>query len=429
MRVAVVDIGTNSTRLLIADVGDGGALEELRRESIVTRLGAQVDATGRLRDDAMQRVFDTLARFRGLIDEHGASATAAVLTSAVRDAANGSEFAAAVRKRYDLDARTIAGDEEAALTFAGATSERADSGDEVLVVDIGGGSTEFVTGCKGAVDFHVSTQAGVVRQTERHIDHDPPRPDEVDSVRREVSQIIRDNVPAERRRSVALGIAVAGTATSCAAIELGLDPYDRAHVHGHVLRRTICTGILDRLSHMTDAERRARHRPAARPCAHDRRRRRDAARGHGRLRPRARSRSPSTTSCAAPRCGWRAPIGRKGAPRSYTKRRKGRTDVRVKSREAAADTRRAGRGDPAQASRGTAPDIGPDTPFIGTSHRPDRPIRPRKVRTPARPAGPIMRKPPFPLGAASCFSARSEATEDLNSPRGSVLQARLDRRG
>ncbi len=257
MRVAVVDIGTNSTRLLIADVSAEGALEELHRESTVTRLGAQVDATGRLRDDAMQRVLDTLAGMRELIDEHGVTATTAVLTSAVRDAANGPEFAAIVRERYDLDAHTIAGDEEAALTFAGATSERADTDRELLVVDIGGGSTEFVIGRGGEVSFHVSTQAGVVRQTERHVGHDPPHGEEIDRLRREVGQIIRDNVCDERRRRVAHAIAVAGTATSCAAIELELHPYDRALVHGHVLRREIIAGILHQLSRLTDAERRA----------------------------------------------------------------------------------------------------------------------------------------------------------------------------
>ena len=257
MRVAVVDIGTNSTRLLIADVADDGSLEGRHRESIVTRLGAKVDATGCLQDDAMQRVFDTLARFRDCIDEHGATATTAVLTSAVRDAANGAEFMAAVRSRYGIDARTIGGDEEAELTFSGATSERADTGEEVLVVDIGGGSTEFVTGRRGTVDFHVSTQAGVVRQTERHIGHDPPLPGEISSLRREVAQIIRDHVPAEQRRRVAQGIAVAGTATTCASIELKLHPYDRALVHRHVLRRAICTGILNQLARLTEAERRA----------------------------------------------------------------------------------------------------------------------------------------------------------------------------
>ena len=257
MRVAVVDIGTNSTRLLIADVAADGALAELHRESIVTRLGARVDATGRLQDDAMQRVFDTLAGYRELIGAHGATATTAVLTSAVRDAANGAPFTKIVRERYGLDARTISGDEEAALTFAGATSERADNGRELLVVDIGGGSTEFVIGRAGEVGFHVSTQAGVVRQTERHVGHDPPHAEEVDSLRDEVAQIIRANVPEARRRGVQHAIAVAGTATSCAAIELGLDPYDRALVHGHVLRRPVIADILDRLARLADDERRA----------------------------------------------------------------------------------------------------------------------------------------------------------------------------
>jgi exopolyphosphatase/guanosine-5'-triphosphate,3'-diphosphate pyrophosphatase len=256
MRVAVVDIGTNSTRLLITEVGLDRAFTDLHRESIVTRLGDRVDSTGRLSDEATRRVFDALAHFRELIDEHDAQATTAVLTSAVRDAANGPEFTAAVRDRYDLDARTIGGDEEAALTFAGATSERADIDRELLVVDIGGGSTEFVIGRGGEVGFHVSTQAGVVRQTERHIDHDPPRAEEVDRLHREVGQIIREHVPEGRRRSVAHAIAVAGTATSCAAIELKLHPYDRALVHGHVLRRPIITAILGRLARLTDAERR-----------------------------------------------------------------------------------------------------------------------------------------------------------------------------
>ena len=256
MRVAVVDIGTNSTRLLIADVAPGGALAEVRRESIVTRLGDRVDATGRLRDDAMQRVFETLAGFRELIDEHGVAACTAVLTSAVRDAANGAQFTTRVREQHGLDARTIGGDEEAALTFAGATSERARDGVELVVVDIGGGSTEFVVGRDGGVDFHVSTQAGVVRQTERHIDDDPPPRAAIAALGREVAAIIEANVPAQLRDRVGQGIAVAGTATSCAAIELELDPYDPARVHGHALTRATCERILGRLAGLTNDERR-----------------------------------------------------------------------------------------------------------------------------------------------------------------------------
>ena len=251
MRVAVVDIGTNSTRLMIADVAPDGALTQLHRESIVTRLGDRVDATGRLSDEATGRVFETLRHLRALIDEHEVDATTAVLTSAVRDAANGAEFMARVREDFALDARTIGGGEEAALTFAGATSERPHDGSRLVVVDIGGGSTEFVIGCDGAVEFHVSTQAGVVRQTERHLPGHPPPREGIERLRREWAQIVEDSVPRAERRDVTQLIAVAGTATSCAAIELELEPYDPTKVHGHTLTRATAEQILDRLARLT----------------------------------------------------------------------------------------------------------------------------------------------------------------------------------
>jgi exopolyphosphatase/guanosine-5'-triphosphate,3'-diphosphate pyrophosphatase len=256
MRVAVVDIGTNSTRLLIADVAADGALTQLVRESVVTRLGEGVDASGRLADEPVRRVFDTLERYRRTIDEHGVAATTAVLTSAVRDAANGAEFTTEVRERFGLDARTIDGDEEAALTFAGATSERVDDHREIVVVDIGGGSTEFVTGRDGKVDFHVSTQAGVVRQTERHLHDDPPPPEGLRVLAAEVAAIFADAVPSQLREHVQAAIAVAGTPTSCAAIELELEPYDPARVHEHILQLGTCEMLLARLAQMTDDERR-----------------------------------------------------------------------------------------------------------------------------------------------------------------------------
>ncbi|MEY2513572.1 MAG: exopolyphosphatase / guanosine-5-triphosphate,3-diphosphate pyrophosphatase [bacterium] len=256
MRVAVVDIGTNSTRLLIADVRSGERVEDLQRESIVTRLGDGVDASGRLGDEAMQRVFDVLARYRAAIDGHGVTTTTAVLTSAVRDAANGADFTAQVRERFGLDARTIDGDEEASLTFSGATSERPRDGREVVVIDIGGGSTEFVTGRDGEVAFHVSTQAGVVRQTERHLHDDPPPPEQLQELAAEVRDIVTGAVPADVRERVELGIAVAGTATQCASIELELEPYDPARVHGHVLELATCEMLLSRLAQMSDSQRR-----------------------------------------------------------------------------------------------------------------------------------------------------------------------------
>jgi exopolyphosphatase/guanosine-5'-triphosphate,3'-diphosphate pyrophosphatase len=256
MRVAVVDIGTNSTRLLIADVSPRGEVTQRHRESIVTRLGEGVDATGRLGDGPMQRVFATLGHYRSIIDEHAVTATTAVLTSAVRDAANGAEFMAAVRDGFGLDARTIDGAEEAALTFAGATSERAHDHREIVVVDIGGGSTEFVTGHDGEVGFHVSTQAGVVRQTERHLHDDPPPPEGLQALAAEVQLIFEEALPQPLRDSVDAGIGVAGTATSCAAIELELEPYDPERVHGHVLLLGTCEMQLARLAQMTNDERR-----------------------------------------------------------------------------------------------------------------------------------------------------------------------------
>ena len=168
MRVAVVDIGTNSTRLLVAEVDGDGRMTELDRRSIVTRLGQGVDATGALADEAVARVFAALREYRSAIDALGADSTVAVLTSAVRDAANGPDFMRRVRDEFALDARTIPGDEEARLTFLGATSERPDDAPgPVVVIDIGGGSTEYVVGEGRELLFHTSTQSGAVRQSER----------------------------------------------------------------------------------------------------------------------------------------------------------------------------------------------------------------------------------------------------------------------
>jgi exopolyphosphatase/guanosine-5'-triphosphate,3'-diphosphate pyrophosphatase len=256
MRVAVVDIGTNSTRLLIADVGDG-SVEEIDRRSIVTRLGEGVDATGRLGDEPQQRVFAVLDEYAAAIEQQGAETRTAVLTSAVRDAANGAEFTGAVRERYGLEARTISGDEEARLTFLGATAARdRTDGMKLLVIDIGGGSTELVVGARGEVEFHVSTQAGVVRHTERHIHSDPPAREELAELGRDVRPLLEESVWPETRSSVRAAIAVAGTATQAAAIDLELEPYDPARVEGHVLTVERLGELLDRLAALPLAERR-----------------------------------------------------------------------------------------------------------------------------------------------------------------------------
>jgi exopolyphosphatase / guanosine-5'-triphosphate,3'-diphosphate pyrophosphatase len=258
VRVAVVDIGTNSTRLLIADVSEAGTLEEIERRTKVTRLGHGVDRTGVLAEEAMDRVLGTIAEYTQLIEARGAARTVAVLTSAVRDAGNGAAFSARVRDEHGLEARTIAGDEEARLTFLGATSQRPrDAAVPAVVIDIGGGSTELVVGSGAEVSFHVSTQAGVVRHTERHLATDPPTPAELDALAHDIRRIFAANVPADVRASATWAIAVAGTATSLAAIDLGLECYLPDKVHGHVLSLEACQRILARLAAVPEAERRA----------------------------------------------------------------------------------------------------------------------------------------------------------------------------
>lgn len=256
VRVAVVDLGSNTTRLLVADVVDG-SVAELERLTTITRLAEGVDATGRLGAPAIERVSNALAEYRSVIDRLGAARTVAVATSAVRDAANGDDFRRHVKSNYAIDVRTISGDEEALLTFLGATGARPPSSDPAMVLDIGGGSTEFVIGAPGGEpDFFVSTQAGAVRQTERHLLDDPPTQEQISEMAVQVQLTIEDAVPSDLRERTDFGIAVAGTATSMAAIEQELEPYDPARVHGFQLELGACERILAMLAGETVEQRR-----------------------------------------------------------------------------------------------------------------------------------------------------------------------------
>lgn len=258
MRTAVVDIGTNSTRLLVADVDPAsGAVEELHRESQVTRLGDRVDAGGKLSEAAIGRVFATLTNYRATMDRFGCDANLAVLTSAVRDASNGAEFTDRVRSQFGLDARILSGDEEAQLTFLGAMSDRDGSSSEpTVVIDIGGGSTEFIVGASHTALFHVSVQAGVLRMSERHIHTDPPSPTELQELAADTRAIFLAGIPPEQRTAVKRAIAVAGTATSAAAIDQELDPYDPDRVHGYPLLLATVELLIARLADMSEAQRR-----------------------------------------------------------------------------------------------------------------------------------------------------------------------------
>jgi exopolyphosphatase/guanosine-5'-triphosphate,3'-diphosphate pyrophosphatase len=257
VRIAVVDIGTNTTRLFVADVAGGRVTRELHRESRVTRLGAGVDASGRLQDEAMAREHTVLADYARLIEEHESGRRVAVLTSAVRDAANGREFAEECRERYGLDVHVLSGDEEAQLTYLGATDElHPESGERILVIDIGGGSTELIIGSGRHAEFHVSTQAGVVRQGDRHVHQDPPAAGELRAVADDVRATLEAAVPDQRRAGVERALAVAGTPTSLAAIAQELAPYDPERVQGYRLTAPTRDRIRERLGAMTLAERR-----------------------------------------------------------------------------------------------------------------------------------------------------------------------------
>jgi exopolyphosphatase/guanosine-5'-triphosphate,3'-diphosphate pyrophosphatase len=184
-----------------------------------------------------------------------------VLTSAVRDASNGGSFATRVRDEFGFEARVLSGDEEAQLTFLGAMSGRAlddqaSSAAPTVVIDIGGGSTEFVVGVGHTPRFHVSLPAGVVRMSERHIHSDPPSPHELQALASDVHSVLQHGLPADQRASVAHAIAVAGTATSAAAIAQELDPYDSSRVHGYKLDLSTVELLLARLADMTEQHRR-----------------------------------------------------------------------------------------------------------------------------------------------------------------------------
>lgn len=245
-RVAVIDIGTNSTRLLVADVA-GGQVTEVERRSRVTRLGRGVDLSGQLSEEAIEAVCDALADYISIYREAGAEEVEAIATSAVRDAANGGAFVAELRERFALTASVLDGEREAQLTYLGATSERPPA-EPTLVIDIGGGSTELIVGKGEAIAFHASLQAGVVRHTERHLSSDPPTATELEALAADVRGLIEAGVAECAETAPSAGIAVAGTPTSLAAIELELEPYDPRRVHGHILSLTSIQRLLSRLA-------------------------------------------------------------------------------------------------------------------------------------------------------------------------------------
>ena len=253
-RVAAVDLGTNSTRLLVADVVDG-RVEEVDRQLTITRLGEGVDARRRLLPVAIARVRNCLSDYRRLAEALGAERVLAIGTSAVRDAENGEAFLGEIEWSYGFETRLLSGDDEALLTFRGVATGR-DVEPGTLVLDVGGGSTELIEGGPEGVRFHTSLELGSVRMTERFLPSDPPSRDEVSSCSGAVGWLLAEHVPDDVRYAVRAAVGVAGSVTTLAALDLELDQYDRERVHGHRLAAEAVDDQLARLAGLPLAERR-----------------------------------------------------------------------------------------------------------------------------------------------------------------------------
>ena len=224
--VAAIDMGTNSTRLLVHD-GE----TTIERLMTITRLGQDVDRTGRLADEAIERVLSCLRTYKSVMDQHGVTRVRAVATSAARDAANRDEFFTAVHDVIGVEPELLSGFDEGKLSFRGATADLDPADGPFLVFDIGGGSTEFAFGTDEA-EAAMSLDIGCVRLTEKYVEHDPPRPEELvaclsiteahlDDVARQMPQIAH----------AATFVGLAGTVSTAAAVELGLAEYDRDQIH------------------------------------------------------------------------------------------------------------------------------------------------------------------------------------------------------
>ena len=251
-RVAAVDVGTNSVRLLVAD-GDAATMSAVERSMTITRLGAGVDATGRLDDAALARTLDCLEGYARTWEELGATRVRISATSAVRDAADRDRFFDGVRERTGVDAEVLTGDQEAQTAFLGATAAVVAEA-PYLVLDIGGGSTEFILGTDGPQAM-TSRQLGCVRLTERCRFSDPPTPDELAEAARVVDGELEEVERLIDVRTAETLVAVAGTSTTVAALFLNLPEYRADAIHGTRVPAMDVAAIADRLASMTTAER------------------------------------------------------------------------------------------------------------------------------------------------------------------------------
>ncbi len=252
--IAALDLGTNSTRVLVARPVDG-KLDVLDRRNTITRLGQGVGATGRLADEAVERTLACLRGYREILDRHGVEQVRAAATSAARDAANRDELFDAVEEVVGVRPELLSGDEEGRMSFRGATGDLDPALAPFLIVDIGGGSTEFIVG-GGEVEGVMSVDVGCVRLTEKFLAHDPPRPEELTAalgvVDDHLDDVVRE-VPGVAGARTLVGLA--GTITTVAAVEMGLATYDRDRIHHFRLTHAAAEDVFRTLATEAHADR------------------------------------------------------------------------------------------------------------------------------------------------------------------------------
>lgn len=245
--LAAVDCGTNSTRLLVSEV-EAGAVRTLDRQMVITRLGQGVERTGRLDPSAIERTVEVLRGYGRVLDSHGVDAVRMTATSAARDAENSEELFDAAEAAIGVRPELISGDEEGALSFAGATAELDQSQGPFLVVDIGGGSTEVIVGTTG-VDAVQSLPLGCVRTTEKHLHRDPPAAEELSNAIAEAGEAFEElarQLPEVATARTVVGLA--GTVSTVAAVEIGLLEYDRSAIHHFRLTRDAAEDVFRTLA-------------------------------------------------------------------------------------------------------------------------------------------------------------------------------------
>jgi exopolyphosphatase/guanosine-5'-triphosphate,3'-diphosphate pyrophosphatase len=256
MIAGVIDIGTNSVRLLIAK--KDGEWQDILRTMEVTRLGEGVDRTRTIKEEAMERTLATLVQYKDLMARHGVQRTRIISTSAMRDAENAAEFIELIKRKLGLTIEVISGEEEGRLTFAGATGSGSfvSKDDIALVVDVGGGSTEYIYGKEGQVFGAASIDIGSVRLTELFMKHDPPLEEELIEARGMVRRLTEPVFKEIAGVNPSIMIAVAGTATQLSAVYYEIEPYDPERVHGSKMTSTELKGLITKLASLTVDERR-----------------------------------------------------------------------------------------------------------------------------------------------------------------------------